>query len=227
MGNAISSARLEWAKRILVYATGLLTLAMGVSLSTITGLGISPLNVLAFVVSQISGVKMGYATMGIFALYILIELAIKGRDFRSIDLLQFAVAVLFGYFVNWTKAMVAGVAVTSYAIRMLLTLASTCLIALGTTLYVSAGIVPQAPEGLILSICRRWGLRFSSVKEGFDVTSVAIAAAVSLAFERRIIGVREGTLVMAILVGVVVSFLGKGFRPRVERFCFGERGGTH
>lgn len=210
-----------WTRRIIVYVTGLLVLAMGVSVSTITGLGISPLNVLAYVVSQLVGTQMGYITMAVFFMYILIELAIKGRDFRFIDLLQFAVAVLFGYFVNWTKLAITGFVLDSYPLKFAFTLVSACLIALGTTLYVSASIVPQAPEGLILAICRRWGFKFASVKEGFDIISVTLSAAISFAFSRRIIGIREGTLIMALLVGVLVSLLGKQFRPWVERFCFG------
>ncbi|NLO85174.1 MAG: hypothetical protein GX096_07090 [Clostridiales bacterium] len=215
-----NEAKHFWGRRLLVYMAGLLSLAFGVSISTISGLGISPLNVMAFVISQISMVEMGYVTMGVFAVYILIEIAIKGKSFKSFDLLQFACAVLFGYFVNWTKALLSGIVVDHYLLQLLSILISTVLIALGTTLYVSAHIVPQAPEGLILAICERWNQEFATVKLWFDITSVVLSALISLVFMHGIIGIREGTLIMAVLVGVVVKLLTKtGFKARVERFC--------
>ncbi len=219
--NDFNSLRDAWGRRVFIYLAGLLTLAIGVSLSTVTGLGISPLNVLAYVISHIFEIKMGYATMAIFAVYIVIEMAVKGKHFRPFDLLQFVCAILFGYFVNWTKALISDIALSSYLMKLICTGISTFFIALGTTLYVSAKIVPQAPEGLIMAICDRWNGKFANVKLAFDVVSVSISAAVALVFTGSIIGIREGTLIMAVFVGVVVKILERRFRPMVESFCLG------
>ncbi|MBE5917938.1 MAG: hypothetical protein E7273_14000 [Pseudobutyrivibrio ruminis] len=208
-------------KRLLCFLIGLLILATGVSVSTITGLGISPLNVIPFVLSQISGIQMGYMTMALFAVYILIEVAIKGKQFRMWDFLQFICAVIFGYFINWTKSQISIFSVENYAVKVLITLLSAFLIALGTQVYVSAHIVPQATEGLILAICDKWSLSFAVVKEWFDVISVILAAIISLIFTGTIIGIREGTLIIALLVGVIVGFLARHFTGWLEKKVFG------
>ena len=206
-------------KKLLLFFGGLLLLALGIALSTVSGLGISPLNSLAFVISELSGVQMGYVTMLLYVAYVALEIPVKGRDFRAADLLQVPVAVIFGFFVNWTKQMVSGIVPANYAIRLLFTAASIVLIAAGTTIYVIPNLALQAPEGLILAICGRWKLKFGNVKLGFDITVVAIAAVVGLAFSGHVIGIREGTLLAAVCVGLCVSFFGRHLKPGLQRFC--------
>lgn len=208
-------------KKWLLFLLGLLTLAFGIAFSTVSGLGISPLNCLAFVIGELSGIQMGYVTMLLYVVYVLLEIPVKGKDFKLTDLLQIPVAILFGFFVNWTKAAVSGIQATHYTVRLAFTALSIVLIAAGTTLYVIPKLALQAPEGLILAICGRWKLKFGHVKLGFDVTIVVLAALCGLIFGGRIIGIREGTLLAAFGVGLMVSFFSKNLKPAAERFCNG------
>ncbi len=206
-------------KRGIIFLAGLLLLAFGIAVSTISGLGVSPLNCLAFVISQILNTQMGYITAALYIVYVLIEIPIKGKNFKATDLLQIPVAILFGLFVNWTKTLVSGITCAFYWQSLLCTLISIVLIAAGTTIYVIPNLVYQAPEGLIMAICDRWHLKFGNVKTGFDVTIVVIAFIVSLIFTHSIIGIREGTLIAAIGVGLCVGFLSKNLKPALTAWC--------
>lgn len=208
-------------KRIALFFAGLLILAFGIAFSTVSGLGISPLNCLAFVIGELAGIQMGYVTMALYIVYVLLEIPIKGKNFRAADLLQVPVAIVFGFFVNWTKSAVSGFPCPGYAVRLLYTALSIVLIAAGTTIYVIPRLVYQAPEGLILAICGRWNLRFGHVKSGFDVTIVVIAFLVSMIFGGHVIGIREGTLLAAVGVGLMVSLFSRKLKPALERFCYG------
>lgn len=211
---------MDWVselKRITVFLLGLLVLAFGIAVSTVSGLGISPLNCLAYVIGEIAGVQMGYITMILYVVYVFIEFLIKGRDFRGADLLQIPVAILFGFFVNWTKGCLSVFVCTNYFQRILCTFLSVILIAAGTTIYVVPKLVYQAPEGLIMAICGRWHQKFGTVKAGFDITIVVLAFLAGVFLGGGVMGIREGTLFAAFGVGLCVNFFGKTLKPWLEQ----------
>ena len=199
--------------RIVIFLAGLVIMACGIALSTRSGLGISPLNSLAYVCSVLTGAEMGYFTMLLYLVYVLLEIPIKGKSFRAADLLQIPVAVLFGLLVNWARSLTQVIVCSNYLQQILCTLVSIVLIAAGTVIYVIPELVCQAPEGLILSICSRWNLAFSTVKTGFDITIVVLALLVGLAFSGSVIGIREGTLIAAVGVGFMTGIFNKTIRP--------------
>lgn len=205
-------------KKIILFVAGLLILSLGIAFSAVSGLGISPLNCLAYVLGETSGVQMGYMTMVLYIIYVLIEIPIKGKEFRIFDLLQIPVAILFGFFVNWTRSGLAVVVCTNYIQRLLCCLISIVMIAAGTTIYVVPHLTYQAPEGLIMAICGRWDKKFGTVKTCFDVAVVAAAVLVGLLFNGTVIGIREGTLFAAFGVGMVVNVFHRTLLPWAERW---------
>ena len=102
---------LLWGKRLLIYFAGLFLVAAGVVFSARSSLGVSPVSSLGNVLYQIGRdagapafVNLGNCTTAVFCLYLLAELAILGRDFKPAMLLQIAVSLLFGQFVNLASA---------------------------------------------------------------------------------------------------------------------------
>ncbi|MDR5177909.1 hypothetical protein RHO54_25730, partial [Salmonella enterica subsp. enterica serovar Typhimurium] len=69
----MSKVNLKFIKRILIYGTGLMCLAFGVAFSVNSGLGVSPVNSLPYIVSLITGTELGNCVTIIFSLYILIQ----------------------------------------------------------------------------------------------------------------------------------------------------------
>ena len=68
-------------KRVLVYCGGLFIMALGVSFSGAADLGMSPVNSIPYVLSEIfTALSMGTWIIIIFSLYILIQFIILGRD---------------------------------------------------------------------------------------------------------------------------------------------------
>lgn len=65
----------------------------------------------------------------------------------------------------------------------------------------------MAGEYFVKVITKRFHGEFGYVKLGFDVTLVAIACLLSLIFMSGIYGVREGTVVAALIVGPIVHFV--------------------
>ena len=87
-----------------VSAAGLLILAMGIILNTKTGLGVSPIVSVPYVVAQIMGWNFGDATLVFYALLAVAEYLLKGSRFRAYDLLQIPLSVVFTRVMNLFSA---------------------------------------------------------------------------------------------------------------------------
>ena len=71
------------SKRILCYYAGLFLMTMGVSFSGKADLGMSPVNSIPYVLSEIyTGLSMGTWIIIIFSLYIAIQFLLLGKNFQ-------------------------------------------------------------------------------------------------------------------------------------------------
>ena len=116
-------------RRAGVYCLGLMFLALGVAVSVSSNLGVSPVNSLPYVISLIVNVPMGACVTAIFCLYILLQFLILRRQFHPVNLLQIAFSTIFGYFVDFAKALLGSWMLPGYAGRLVMMAMSIVLIA--------------------------------------------------------------------------------------------------
>ena len=96
----------EMVRKILVYCAGLLVMACGVSFSGKADLGMSPVNSIPYVLSEVfTALSMGTRIIIIFSLYILLQFLILGRQIQSARLLQLICTNLFGFFTDFTNSL--------------------------------------------------------------------------------------------------------------------------
>ena len=217
---------LTWGKRLLVYLAGLFLMACGVVFSSRSQLGVSPVGSLANVLFQIGRaagapgwVNLGNCTIGVYCLYLLTEFLLLRRDFKPGMLLQLAASFLFGWLVNLAGAVLAPLPEPgSYLHRLGYLLASVPLVAAGVMLYLSPNLLPTPGDGMSLAISHRTGRSLGGSKTIFDCSMVLISAVVSLLYFRKLVGVREGTVICALTVGFVMKQLQKLFQKPLLRF---------
>ena len=201
-------------RRLLLYFLGNFVLALGVTVAVRSDLGITPVNSIAFVASRIFSVDHGLMTACVYGGYVLIQLAILRKEFHPVNFLQIGVAMLFGLFVSITNRLLSFPTPEAYWARIALMAASVVLIALGIVLYLKANLLPQPAEGLVLAIQKKTRWKLHNVKLFFDCAVVAVAAALSLAAVRHVVGIREGTLIAMLGVGKVMGLFSRIFRRR-------------
>ena len=192
--------------RTLLLAAGLFFLALGVALSIKTGLGVSPVSSVAYVLSMMLPLSMGVCTALQNILFLLIQLVLLRRDFKPARLLQLAVVFLFSFFTDFTIRLVAPLEVGAYPLRLGLCVLSCALMGFGVFLEVRAQVVVMANEGALSVIAARTGKEFGVVKIINDLTLIALTVVLSLAGFGKILGVREGTLIAAVCVGLFAQF---------------------
>lgn len=212
----------QLAARLGIYCLGLLVLAFGVALSVNTNLGVSPVSSLPYVVSQILNISLGTCTTLIYALYVLLQMLLSGRKFQPALLLQLVFSTVFGYFVDGAKYILGDFMLPGYFGRLAMLAVSILLIGFSLVLYIDVNIAPMPAEGLVACLAGKLGKPFSTIKTLFDCASVLVGMVLCFLFLGRLVGIREGTVITALLVGKMTGILRKVLSPAIRRVCFGE-----
>lgn len=210
-------------RRIGTYIAGLFILALGVSISVKSAMGVSPVSSLPYVLSLIFNVEMGYFTMGVFIFFILVQFLILKKDFKVTSTLQILSSIAFGYFVNLSNHLFSFVPVVdSFILRLFLAVLSSAVCGLGIFLYVESKVMPLPAEGLTGAISLKTGRPFSKVKVFFDLFMVGVSAAFSLGFFGEIEGIGIGTVIAALLIGRFMGIFSDLLGKRMKRFILVE-----
>lgn len=212
----------QFVIRVLIYCLGLLSLAFGVAFSVNSNLGVSPVNSLPYVISRILNVQMGTCVTAVFCFYILLQILILRRKFNPVNLLQIVFSTIFGYFVDFSKMVLGDFAIPTYFGQLTMLAISIPLIALGIVLYMDAQLVPMPMEGLSSCLAEKFGVSFPNMKTIIDCLVVVIGLILCFVFLGGLDGLREGTIITAVVTGKVIAIFKKPLSPILKKICFGE-----
>lgn len=131
--------------------------------------------------------------------------------------MQLPVALIFGSLTDFAVWALDGVSAGNYLEQWLLCVVGIVLVGVGVSMEVTANVVTLAGEGMVLAVCKVFPVKFANAKIRFDVTLVVIASILSLVFLRQLVGVREGTVAAAILVGMTARQVNKPMKRITDR----------
>ena len=100
----------------------------------------------------------------------------------------------------------------TWPLRIVMTLIGCTVMAFGITLEITSNTMVIPGEGFVLALAVVLKKPFSSLKIANDVGFVAAAAVVGLCFLGTCYGIREATLVSAVIVGLCVRWMRPLFR---------------
>ncbi len=207
------------AKRYLFFVVGLIIMAFGIAFSINAALGTSPISSLPYVTSLILPLTVGQMTILMHVTFITLQTLILKKEYNKVQLLQLPVAIVFGFMTDVALWCMKDVIPQNYFMQWVLCIIGILLVGLGVAVEVTAGVVILAGEGLILAICKAYNKNFAKMKIIFDTSLVVISVVLSLVFLHSLQGVREGTIVAALFVGVVVKLL-KPFMNKISEKLF-------
>jgi uncharacterized membrane protein YczE len=204
-------------KKVMIYCLGLFFLAMGVTFSIKSQLGISPVNSIPYVLSLISGIEQGHVIIAVFTVFILVQVVLLKKDFKLINVFQIVFSTVFGYFVTFTNAIFSFPSPDSYFLKLGLLFISMILVAVGIIFYLRAEIIPMPAEGCMIAIQKITKKEFYKIKYSFDVSMVLVSIVLSILFLGGLNGVREGTIIAAIGIGKIIGFMERRFKSQIHR----------
>lgn len=196
-------------KRYIIFLIGLFVNSLGVSLITKANLGTSPISSIPYVLSLNFPLTLGNFTI-IFSLFLIIlQLFILRKNFKAEHLLQIPISILFGYFIDLTMLLFAFVNPTTYISKIVYLLIGCVILGFGVYMEVLADVAMLPGESFVRAIVQTWHREFGSTKVCFDVSMAVIAAVLSFILAHRLDGVREGTVIAALLVGFLARQFGR------------------
>lgn len=199
------------SRRYLLFALALFINAFGIAAITRGLLGTSPITSVTYVLSMFTPLSIGQWTILLNLLFVLVELLLMTRKQLKEDLrmylLQIPVSLCFGTFIDISMDVLSWLNPATYILKLVTVVAGCLVLAAGISLEVKADAAMMSGEFFVRVIARRAKAEFGYVKLGFDMTLLASACLLSLIFMSGIRGVREGTLISALLVGPIVHFI--------------------
>ena len=210
-------------RRYLLFVVSLFINALGVAFITRALLGTSPITSVTYVLSLFTSLTMGEWTIIVNVGFVFLELFFMTRnDLRTdlrIYLLQIPISFCFGLFIDGAMSLLWWVEPVEYFSKLGYLLVGCVVLAVGIALEVKVNVAMTSGEYFVRAISRRIRRDFGYVKLGFDVALVLIACVLSLVFMSVIDGVREGTVIAALVVGPIVHFVSP-FYGCLDRWIF-------
>ena len=224
--------RRQTINRIIFYITGLLILAMGLTLNTKAGLGVSPIISVSYSISQIMGMNFGNTTMGLYCVFVVVELILHFiRDRRSektegavlehanrmnrklvflMDVLQIPLSMIFTRFLNLFAKVIPDFSEgeadgKQYAVRFAVLILALILTGIGAAMSLNMRIIPNPGDGIVQAIADCIHKSVGFTKNCFDV------------FEPYIIQILLSALILLFiksLINKVIDFVCIGYSEK-------------
>ena len=200
---------METLKRYLIFLVGLFVNSLGVSLITKANLGTSPISSIPYILSLNFPFTLGNFTIFFSIFLIVLQLIILRKNFKLEHILQIPVSIIFGYFIDLTMILFFWVNPEAYIMKIVYLLIGCLILGVGVYMEVLADVVMLPGESFVRAIVLTWKTNFGTTKICFDVSMSVIAVVLSFVFAGRLAGVREGTVIAALLVGFIARLIGK------------------
>ena len=207
--------------RLLSYGLGIVILALGITLNTKTGLGVSALVSIAYTVANAWNLNFALMTFLLYTCFALIEVGLKWGflpPLRKViwkDLLQIPFSLAFSLLLNVFGGIIP-VAEHVGAQIVMLVLAIVCT-GIGAAMIVDMHLIPNPADGLAqtLGMVTKKGMGLG--KNLLDCSCVGISAVIGFVARGRLIGIGIGTIAVMIGVGRVVALFNRCFETKLCR----------
>ena len=213
--------------RWVIYLAGMVILAIGLTLNTKTGLGVSAILSVSFAISEIWTLNFGNIALVVYALFVVIQMLLHGLCPKTragrrlgtvllLDALQFPLSLGFTRVINLVSALVpvlseayAGRFLGSFVGRVLFLLLAVVLTGIGAAMTLNMRIVPNPADGIVQTLAEATGKTVGFTKNWFDLLNVCINLILGFVFAGGIVGVGLGTVVAALGTGRVIALVNR------------------
>ena len=202
--------------RYIIYLISLFLISLGASISIKANLGTSPIICLPYVSSLILNMSVGTVCLIFNVIFILVQIILLRGDFERRQYLQIIVGTIFSLSIDFSMMLVSFLNPADYLSQFATLLLSCLVVAFGVLLEVQTEVVYLPPDGIIVAISKVLNKEFPKVKPFFDTSLVLTAAILSVVFLGYLAGVREGTIISALIIGPIVKVLQKFFNHYIE-----------
>ena len=194
----------NWFFRLFFYVMSLLILALGITLNTKTGLGVSPIISVSYNISELFQLNFGNVTFVYYVLFVFAQLIIRGKNRRWHDLLQIVVSMVFTRFLNLYNDYLP-IHFEKLWQNVLLLILAVVLTGIGAALSVNMERVPNPGDGIVAALADFFHKDMGFMKNVFDISNVCFSLILGFVFGRYFLGIGIGTVITMLGVGRVIA----------------------
>ena len=195
--------------RYVIYSISLFIISLGASLSIKANLGTSPLICIPYVASLITNLSVGTTSFIFSVILIAVQVILLRRGFEKRQFLQLIIGTIFSVFIDFTLMLISFISPTNYFSQFALLLISCVVMAFGVLLEIKTEVVYIPGDGFIVAISKVLKKEFGKIKPYIDTSFVIVAVMLSFLFLGYLAGVREGTVISAVIIGPIVRIFKK------------------
>lgn len=194
-------------KHFLCLFLGVGIMSASVALAKIALLGTSPISSIPNVLSELTSLTIGKWTIIFMIFIVLLEWVVLRQHFGWSNVIQLVPSLLFGTMIDWFVRLFRVIELPNYGVQLALTLLSIVMLAIGVFFEVNSRTIMMGGEGISVALAFVRHMVFPKMKVRVDISMVIIAVVLSLLFAHQLIGVREGTVLSALLAGRIVGWI--------------------
>ena len=205
------------------YLLGLLILAMGLTLNTKAGLGVSAIISVSSSISEVFGYSFGNTTLGLYSVFIVIEIILHIIRDRRYE--KNTASIVFTRFLNLFSAGIPDLSSGGrstpgwMAVRVIVLLTAIVFTGIGAAMSLNMRIIPNPGDGIVQAIADCVHKEVGFTKNCVDVVNILISVSIGLIFAGHLAGVGIGTVLAVIGVGRVISVFNRLFYDRMNRLA--------
>lgn len=195
-------------RRILVFAVGLLVISLSIGFITKASLGTPPISSIPYSLSLIfPSLSLGNFTIIYSLLLVFLQLVILGKQADKVSLgLQVVISFVFGYFIDFGMMILGDFSPEIYWERIVCVLIGCFGLAFGVYLQIVADFTMVPGDGFAYALSVRIKKKpYRVVRVCSDVSMIVIAAIIGYIGMGTTGGVREGTVICALLIGTIAG----------------------
>ena len=220
------------AYRVGFYILGLLILAMGLTLNTKAGLGVSPIISVSYSISTIFHLNFGDMTLMLYSLFVVAELFLhrirekrrgvygdealapaRKKDKKLIllmDILQIPLSLVFTRLLNVFGSLLPDFSpdtegLQKLPLRLLVLILAIIFTGVGASMSLSMRIVPNPGDGIVQAIADCIHKNVGFTKNCFDLFNITVTIILGLTLAGHLVGIGIGTVLAVIGVGRIIA----------------------
>ena len=194
-------------KNYALFLIGLFIASMGVALSAKAGLGTSPVASVPYSVSLVNHtLTFGWWLNMWSVLQIAMQIALLRKKCKPVEIIiQTVLAFVYGYLTDFSCKLISGLQANTYIMQFTLMILSCFVLGFGIWIQFKGGVAMLPGEAMNRAISEVTGKKYENIKIFFDILYIIVAAAICFIFIGKLEGVREGSIIAAVLIGNIIK----------------------
>jgi uncharacterized membrane protein YczE len=194
-------------KNYALFLIGLFIASMGVALSAKAGLGTSPVASVPYSVSLVNHtLTFGWWLNMWSVLQIAVQIALLRKKCKPVEIIiQTVLAFVYGYLTDFSCKLISGLQANTYIMQFALMILSCFVLGFGIWIQFKGRVAMLPGEAMNRAISEVTGKKYENIKIFFDILYIIVAAAICFIFIGKLEGVREGSIIAAVLIGNIIK----------------------